>query len=278
MSGSHVAGSSGRNRRAGQATRWRGAICSRMVWLAMFKLNPANDPTLLSADYALRKRGQVKDFFDPQTAEEIHRRLMEVDWWLTYNEGSEVQQWPPQDLRNLQPQQAAEIQREVYRGAQSGYQFLYNYYPLFAAYFSPKIPPMSLFPVYEFINSEPFLEFARTLTGLENIRWADGQATLYRATHFLKVHTDEVKAEQRLAAYVLNFTRDWDTDWGGLLQFWDRKGDIEQAFRPAFNALNIFTVPQPHSVSAVTPYAPGLRLSITGWLRADEPPKAFPAR
>ena len=72
---------------------------------------------------------------------------------------------------------------------------------------------------YEFINSPRFLEFVRRLTGLDDIRWADGHATLYRAGHFLKFHTDEKPADKRRAAYVLNFTKDWGRDWGGLLQF-----------------------------------------------------------
>lgn len=243
-----------------------------------FKLNPALKPGVLSRKYAKNGRLQVRDIFTGETAQEIHERLNKVDYWLAYNEGKDVHQLQPHDLRALSREQAMQIQQHVYSRAASGYQYLYNYFPLFAAYFSSKMPDMPLFPVYEFINSKPFLEFARKLTGLDNIRWADGQATLYRATHFLKMHTDEAAAEKRLAAYVLNFTPQWDTDWGGLLQFWTEEGDIDQAFKPTFNALNIFTVPSRHSVSMVTPYAPGLRFSITGWLRGDDPPGIFPAR
>ena len=243
-----------------------------------FKLNPALEPDRLSRDYAEQGRMQVRDIFTEGTAEEIHKRLREVNWWLAYNEGATVHQLQPQDLQNLTRDQAAQIQAHVNTSAAKGYQFLYNYFPLFTAYFSPRVPMMPLFPVYEFINSEPFLDFARKLTGQSGIKWADGQATLYRATHFLKVHTDDVPAEKRLAAYVLNFTPQWDTDWGGLLQFWDESGDVEHAFKPTFNALNIFTIPAPHSVSMVTPYSPGLRFSITGWLRGDDPPGKIPAR
>lgn len=243
-----------------------------------FELNSSLDVQELARIYADKGRLQVRDIFTPDTAEDIHRRLRGVDWWLTFNEGEHVHQFPPDHLRTLSRDEILQIQQLVNTSAAKGYQFLYNYYPLFAAYFSPNFAPMPLFPVYEFINSAPFLDFARKLTGLDSIRWADGQATLYRATHFLKVHTDKVDKEQRLAAYVLNFTQDWELDWGGLLQFWDQQGDVDHAYRPTFNALNIFTIPANHSVSAVTPYAPGLRYSITGWLRGDEPPRPLPAR
>ncbi|WP_157799464.1 2OG-Fe(II) oxygenase [Qipengyuania seohaensis] len=242
-----------------------------------FQLNPDNDPSALASDYSRANRLHVPRIFTDATAKEIHRRLAELDWWLTFNEGGDVHQLHPTRLRQLRQEEAAHIQQGVYQRARTSYQFIYNYYPLLAAYFSPKIPPMPLFPVYEFINSQAFLDFARTLTGCEDIKWADAQATLFRPTQFLKYHTDAQSSEKRRAAYVLNFTETWDTDWGGLLQFWAENGDVEHAFRPSFNALNIFTVPQPHSVSCVTPYAPGLRFSITGWLRADEPPGPIPA-
>jgi SM-20-related protein len=38
---------------------------------------------------------------------------------------------------------------------------------------------------------------------------------------------------------------------------------------PAFNCLTLFTVPRPHSVATVAPYAGAPRLSIVGWGRTD---------
>ena len=78
-----------------------------------------------------------------------------------------------------------------------------------------------------------------------------------------------------LAPDVLNFTRLWEPDWGGYLQFFNDQHDVELAWRPIFNALNLFTVPHDHSVEMVAPFAGGQRLAITGWLRTDEPPGPF---
>jgi Rps23 Pro-64 3,4-dihydroxylase Tpa1-like proline 4-hydroxylase len=75
----------------------------------------------------------------------------------------------------------------------------------------------------------------------------------------------------RRAAYVLNLTPEWRPDWGGLLQFYDAMGNVSRAFTPGFNVLNIFRVPQPHSVSWVTPLAAAPRYAVTGWLRAAAP-------
>ena len=119
-----------------------------------------------------------------------------------------------------------------------------------------------------FLNGERFLTFARNLTGFQDIAFADAQATLYGPGHFLTLHDDAVEGKNRRAAYVLNLTENWREDWGGYLNFFDKVGNIEAAYKPAFNALNIFAVPAAHSVGLVAPFAGALRCSITGWLRA----------
>ena len=53
--------------------------------------------------------------------------------------------------------------------------------------------------------------------------------------------------------------------------FHDSAGDIERALTPRFNSLNIFAVPQLHSVSVVAPFAGQTRMSVTGWLRSATP-------
>ena len=58
---------------------------------------------------------------------------------------------------------------------------------------------------------------------------------------------------------------------GGLLLFYDSRGNVVRGYTPGFNMLNIFKVPQPHSVSWVTPLAANPRYAVTGWLRAGKP-------
>lgn len=236
------------------------------------RLNPALDLQSLAVSYAHSSRLQVRNIFQDETAEAIFSELHELPWHLAYNEGTKVHELSPQQLQTLTPAEAAKIRLAVDEGARAGYQFLYNHYPVFSRYFRRDRESRPIFDVYEFLNSEKMIAFFRELTGVESIRWADCHATLYQAGHFLKFHTDENPKEQRLAAYVLNFTKVWGRDWGGLLQFWNKEFDVELAYRPVFNALNIFTVPTDHSVSVVAPYAPGQRFSITGWLRGDAPP------
>lgn len=61
-------------------------------------------------------------------------------------------------------------------------------------------------------------------------------------------------------------TPEWDENWGGYLAFYDEAGNVVEAFKPAFNTLNLFTVPQHHAVQLVTPFAGAPRTSYLGWL------------
>lgn len=239
----------------------------------MIRLNPALDAAKLAPDYADKKRLQVRGILEEDSAERIHRMLAdETPWWVAFNEGDEVHQFTPEQVRGLTESEAAAIRRGILQRAQSQYQFHYEYYPLYSKYFDRRAPRLPIYEAFEFINSAPVLAFARTLTGRPEIQWADGHATLFRAGHFLKYHTDEKPEDRRVAAYVLNFTKNWGRDWGGYLQFFNARYDIEEAYRPVFNALNIFTVPMDHSVGQVASFSAGRRFSITGWLRADAPP------
>ena len=55
---------------------------------------------------------------------------------------------------------------------------------------------------------------------------------------------------------------------GAPRAFYDEAGNVVEALKPAFNTLNLFTVPQQYSVQLVTPFAGAPRTSYLGWLLA----------
>jgi Rps23 Pro-64 3,4-dihydroxylase Tpa1-like proline 4-hydroxylase len=159
----------------------------------------------------------------------------------------------------------------AYERAKQGFQFLYEHRSVSD---DPRVRAADASPVarfVDFLNSAAFLEFARRLTGQPDIVRADAQATRYRPGDFLTQHDDFDKTGRKLrrAAYVFNLTPRWQPDWGGQLQFIGPDGHVTEAWVPRFNALNVFAVPQPHSVSIVSPFAVGARYSVTGWLLAN---------
>ena len=165
----------------------------------------------------------------------------------------------------------------VHKQARWEFQYLFANYPIYDSYYNGRLQDGLLRRLFEFLNSPPFLDFVRTVTGDETINFADAQATKYEPGHFLTVHDDNIAGKNRCCAFVLNLTKEWRADWGGLLQFYDQQDHITEAFTPTFNALNIFQVPQKHSVSAVAPFAGAPRYSITGWLRSGADPLGLPS-
>lgn len=245
----------------------------------MFDIPPHHDGETLAAAYRADGRLQIRDFLTDQSANQIETILaQQTPWGLCFNQGEQVAGLRASDVAALTPEKRNRITQAVAAGARDGFEFFYQYYPVNLDYFDAGRPPVPLFSVFEFINSAAFLSLMREITGHADIAWADAHATCYRAGHFLMRHNDEMPGASRRAAYVLNFTRQWRPDWGGYLQFFDERGDIDKAFCPTFNAINLFSVPQDHSVGAVSPFATGARLSVTGWLRADQPPGAIGPR
>ena len=236
-----------------------------------FALNPKLDIAALTDAYRARKRLQVRDFLSPETADAMHHSLAaETPWGFIYFNGTKGQKIPRDAFNNMAADEKNQIYQQIFTTARDSYQYMYYFFPAVKSYQGEDCSQSALYRFYRFLNSDPVLDFARQLTGLDDITRCDAQATRYVGNCFLHSHMDQHEGGTRRAAYVMNLTRNWNPNWGGFLQFFRDDLGIEQAFRPDFNVLNVFTVPQAHSVSCVPPYCPSERLSITGWFHAGE--------
>lgn len=219
------------------------------------------DVGLVRKVYRQFGRAHLAGVLQEGAAKRLHRALeIETPWRLALCDGE-----GHHDL-TLTDHEAA-LPDGVQGRARDGFAYRYANFRLDEHYELEAFKPLFLMRFYEFLNSAPFLEFARAVTGIRQIAFADAQATLYRPGDFLNVHDDNVAGKQRYAAYVFNFTPRWRPDWGGLLAFPDEYGHFTEAFAPSFNALNLLRVPSPHLVTQVASFAGAGRYSITGWLR-----------
>lgn len=238
-----------------------------------FELDPLLDPEYLAAHYRPRKRLHIPGLLVPDGAKRLLLHLQNSDeWHLLWNEGEKLFQLDRKEQAALTAEQKDQLKSTVYEGARSDFQFLYEYIHATDGRRKRADSTRLLDKFASFMSSEPMLEFFRRVTGLHDISYADAQATAYGPGHFLTAHDDDIQGKNRRAAYVFNLTPSWKADWGGLLMFHGIDGHVDESYVPTFNALNIFGVPQLHSVSTVAPFAPHLRYSVTGWLRAGEPP------
>lgn len=240
---------------------------------ALFALNPDLDRTALAAQFAGARRLQINNVLTEATAREL-RMIMHnrTDWGIALQAGATEK---PRSFRasELKEQATAKLAMEMGKAtdqaaARGDYAYRALRYSMVEALQSGWEPDGPYEILLEHLNAEPFLGFMRDITGITDLVKADAHASCFGAQHFLGRHNDSHVAEGWKVAYVLNLTiDDWHPDWGGYLVFYDEAGNVETGFKPQFNTLNIFAVPQDHAVTYVPPFAPKGRYAISGWLR-----------
>lgn len=239
--------------------------------IPLFDLSPSLDRRKLAEHFAKQRRVQIPDFLTRESALTIHRILSrETPWGLAWQAGTDgPHHLKQQQLRALTPAERQGIARKVEAACnRRDYAFLYAQYPMLDAYLQKWAEGSPHDLLLEHVNDDPLMNLVREITGLPELLKADAQATLYGPGHFLASHDDSHKEEGWRVAYVMNFCAEvWRPEWGGYLMFHDKEGDLVSGFKPRFNALNLFLVPQSHSVSFVPSFAPVARFAITGWFR-----------
>jgi Rps23 Pro-64 3,4-dihydroxylase Tpa1-like proline 4-hydroxylase len=235
-------------------------------------IDPTLNPSSMAAAFKRFGRIHIPGFLQPASAERLHRSLAAERLWMCSTlGGGQTIDIPVEQLEAFAPDQAARFLTLAHAEARDGFHYMFD--SLRISDLVEKGEPLdaTYAAAYAFLNSAAFLDFVRALTGDSRPNHVDAQATRYERGHYLTQHDDKKPSSGRLYAYVLNLTPHWRTDWGGLLNFIDADGHVAEAYSPAWNALNLFRVPQPHAVSCVAPFAGAPRLSITGWVRQIEP-------
>jgi Rps23 Pro-64 3,4-dihydroxylase Tpa1-like proline 4-hydroxylase len=232
------------------------------------EFGPGLDPAAIAAHFSERGRVHIPGILAPAAAERAHRCLaQELPWRLAIEDGRGSRNLQVADTSQLPPAERERLESALLHRAAEGFAFAYDSFPVHECHRDGILMDRYVMRVYEFLNSPAFIGFARTVTGIAAIDYADAQATLYRPGHFLTRHDDTGVQQGRQVAYVLNLTPHWRAEWGGLLAFIGVDGHVLEAYTPAMNALNLFRVPALHAVTEVASYAAAGRYSITGWLR-----------
>jgi Rps23 Pro-64 3,4-dihydroxylase Tpa1-like proline 4-hydroxylase len=240
---------------------------------AAIQLHPHLDPEPFRAQFSRDGRVQIAPFLTDQAAQALREHLIgRDDWREVVNSGERPFEIDRAGQKAMTPSERAKLEQLVNAAARDGFQYRYETIRVPDTVSERRAQRDELLTQFaELMCSAPVLDLLRHVTGLSETSFVDAQATAYRSGDFLTSHDDAVGGKNRLAAYVLGLTSGWRAEWGGLLMFHDSAGDIERALTPRFNSLNIFAVPQLHSVSVVAPFAGQTRMSVTGWLRSATP-------
>jgi SM-20-related protein len=235
-------------------------------------LNRSLDLKALRKEFAKDGRIRVRNALDPAIAEAVAEETSKLPYQVFCATGGGVAVIDPAEMVSWERPRQAELQRTLIQAASRAEGFAYFGYRMSEAWQSAA-PDTALGRFYTELKSKKTLEAIRTITDSSSFDNVFAQATDYRPGHYLTRHLDDPKGEHRKFAFVWGFTRKWDPDWGGLLQFFDNQSQPAESFSPGFNTLDLFDVRHVHSVTLVAPWAMNPRLAVSGWFVKGDPLK-----
>ena len=202
------------------------------------------------------RRLHLPGFLVPPAADRLHDALARSTGWTRSTLGGGT----PIDIPVSALDVASDAERDAliasaHVEARDGFHYMFDSLRLSDLIEQGAAVDPDLAALYVWLNSAAFLDFVRDLSGVDGLSYVDAQATRYMPGHYLNLHDDQKDGSGRELAYVLNLTSRWRVDWGGLLAFVEPDGHVAEAYTPAFNALNLFRVPQPHTVTPVAAFA-----------------------
>jgi Rps23 Pro-64 3,4-dihydroxylase Tpa1-like proline 4-hydroxylase len=240
---------------------------------AMIRMNPRQDVSALAQRFREEGRVHIPEFLHADDAKALYEKLRyRTDWVQVLATTNGAVELDRPTRAQLDENQVKALNEAVYAQARSGFQYRFETarVPDSVSERAANSDIISRFA--EFMSTDRVRDFLRMITGSGEIEYADAQATAYAPGDFLTGHDDDVQGKFRRAAYVFGLTPIWRLEWGGLLLFHGSDGHVDRGLAPTFNTLNLFKVPQLHSVSEVTQAAAYRRYAITGWLRAEKQP------
>lgn len=230
-----------------------------------YQINTSLDINDWSVEYRRDSRCRVQNFLERTAAAEMVRDITNNPHFRqAHIFGEQYREISKEEFSLLSVEQQQQLIRDVYAKAARGVGFWYGRSGLSKQASAP------LDSLFAWLNSDLLLDTVRAITGIASLTATSGQITCFAPGDFLTRHRDDVTSEGRRVAFVLNLTEQWHPDWGGLLQFFHDNGDTRESWSPQFNSLCLFDVKHVHSVTTIAPFAPRVRIAISGWFHDRE--------
>ncbi len=232
-------------------------------------INKHIDINKYKTHFELDRRTRVGHFFEDNIAENLHDTLKtKTPYNLNYVIDNEFKSESESDMKKKNQAELSSMTQTVLDQASKGIGFIYQGYANNPQNKALSLTNESLKPLhaaFDFLNTDACLNVIKEITGDKEIYSAECQFTRFLPGHFLTRHQDEVDSRNRKYAFVISLTKDWHTDWGGLLQFYFEDGTPKEPYNQVFNAMSLFDIKHIHSVTYIAPFAKRPRLSLTGW-------------
>ena len=239
-------------------------------------INSKHNTEELAHTFAANKSIVIEDFFEPDFAEELYKFFtidMDYTWWFTSFRGPVLGDREDKTYRNGETQF---LQRTESNLDQIEFETQKTYHSLnegsFSYVFDRTTKHKDTCPCKEcefkkYFGGTTALDFLSILTCKHLTKKGEFFCSRYSSGQFLGPHHDLNKGK---VGFVINLTKDWKPEYGGLLQFLtDDYKHVTKTILPEFNKITLFEIPEekgiPHCVSHVNPGVKVNRISYTGW-------------
>ena len=230
-----------------------------------FELNPDLDRKALKAAFKKDRRVLLADFLAGDGAEQLFAFIAtRLRWGLSFNEGEKAVVYTPDRLAGMTGRRQRDLLQKIFTRAQTGYQYLYKCFPITT---DPAVSAVSdeiIHDLLDFLNGDAVLALIREISGVTELAAAEAEVAFFAQQHFAGRHDGGANGGGKRLAFEFGLTRDWRTDWGGYLQFFDEDGDVVAGIPPGFNTLTLFALPQDHNIGMIAPFTDVARLAISG--------------
>lgn len=216
----------------------------------------------------------IRDFLTPEYAEELWKFFhheMPTDWW--YSSSLPGPDGGINNIRNLpENQEQIRLDQDRVNSVMTEGHFAYHFYRSLGNHTEECY--CTECSLRQWLNSEELLSFISEATGEKYTGYKTVFASKYSSGSFLSPHHDHRNGD---IGFVLQLTKDWQPQWGGLLHFLDKETlrKVEGTEVPTFNTLTLFNIPDDggrwHYVSHVAPGLSESRIAVTGWFVKEKP-------
>lgn len=230
-----------------------------------YKINKELNLKTLAAAFKKAGRVQVKDALEDKSADTLSETIEKKAIWLSvFLDGEKARAVSGQQAKSLTNRRQRDMMQKIYFQARDSFQYVHFECPL------DKIPdsqePDGLKDADVFFKSDGFRDFLRGVAGVKTGELEDVRARWLQREQFMTDSALATNLPDCKLWFSMDVTRKWRPHWGGHLNFLDSDGEIEQAWSPGFNRLNIYAGGTRHSISYVTPFHDAFCLSVCGRL------------
>lgn len=233
----------------------------------MNKINSNIEPELYRDRFINDGSVIIRDFLIEEYVEELYSFFnsgMPNDWW--YSTSFPGAQGSLRYIRNFEQNQSEiEFEKKYSEMIFNEGSYAYHFYRTAGDHFENC--PCQECKLRGWLRSEEVVSFLSRLSGIEIKGFSTMFASKYSSGCFLGPHHDDTLGS---IGFVLQLTKNWRPQWGGILHFTDdNRSIIEYSEVPTFNTLTLFHIPKGkgkwHYVSHVSPGISLNRIAYSGW-------------